>query len=79
MTIGRAGSEYYRAKTIDRNVPALSSYTSNVPAMLHPFTRCWESGRYQHPVNGSGEGAAVIRERLKPTGHCLGMLRFTDE
>ena len=40
MTIGRGGSEYYRAKTIDRNVPALSSYTSNVPAMLHPFTRC---------------------------------------
>jgi hypothetical protein len=24
--------------------------------MLHPFTRCWESGRYQHSLNGSGVG-----------------------
>ena len=50
----------------------MSSYTSNLPAMPHPFTRCWESGRYQHSLNGSGEGAAAILERLEPPGHCLG-------
>jgi hypothetical protein len=59
--------------------PDLSSHTSNLPAMPHPFTRCWELGRHQHPLNESGEGAAAIRERLEPPGHSLGMLCFTDE
>lgn len=72
VTIGRGGSEHYRVKTIDQNLPAFSSHTSNLPAMPHPFTRCWESGRYQHTVNGSGEGAAAIRQRLEPPGHWLG-------
>jgi len=37
-----------------RKTNALPVSSGSLPAMLRPFSRWWESGTYQHSLNGSG-------------------------